>query len=83
MVSSTRCASALYMGRPVVAEPHPYSMPWRDIVSFSSSVEEFYLDATKALDDWRALHRWQLERFERLLPPSFCIGDPLRRIGIT
>jgi len=83
MVSSTRCASALYLGRPVVAEPHPFAEPWDRVVSFSRTVESFYADALAlARGDWRSEHHRQIARFERELTPERCIGEPLRKIGI-
>lgn len=82
MVSSTRCATALSFGRPVVAEPHPFSAPWNRVVSFADSVEGFYGAAMSATRYWKDLHRHQLARFERVLTPEVCIGEPLRRIGI-
>ena len=83
MVSSTRCATALSFGRPVVAEPHPYARPWDGVVHFSASVESFYVDALEAAKNWRVLHAAQLARFEERLSPEVCVGRPLREIGIT
>lgn len=83
MVSSTRCATALSMGRPVVAEPHPYCKPWDKVVHFSETVEAFYDDAIAATKVWRPLHDEQMQRFRDTLTPEVCIGEPLRQIGIT
>lgn len=83
MVSSTRCASALSFGRPVVAEPHHRSEPWDQVVRFSPTVEQFYADATAvARGNWRALHERQVARFADILSPERCVGEPLRRIGV-
>ena len=82
MVSSTRCATALSFGRPVVAEPHPFSKPWDGVVHFSATVESFYEDALQAAKNWRALHAQQLARFKERLSPEVCVGRPLREIGI-
>ncbi len=83
MVSSTRCAASLSLGRPVIAEPHPYSHPWDKVVDFSESVESFYSDAlAAALGDWRGRWSRQLARFKDKLSPEVCIGHPLRSIGI-
>lgn len=83
MVSSTRCASALHFGRPIVAEPHPAPEPWDGVVTFSPSVEAFYHDAMVATRCWTELHASQLEKFAAKLTPEFCIGAPLRAIGIN
>lgn len=82
MVSSTRCATALSFGRPVVAEPHPHPAPWDRIVHFSKTVEEFYYDATAATETWQRLHRVQLERFRSILTPEVCVHRALQQIGI-
>lgn len=82
MVSSTRCASALLFGRPVVGEPHPNPEPWDKVVHFAPSIDRFFEDAVVACRMWQACHRQQFEMFERLLTPEVCLGAPLRSIGI-
>lgn len=81
-ISSTRCATALSFGRPVMAEPHPIPGPWAGIVHFSDSVGAFYADARSALPRWRDEHAQQFARFKDQLSPERCIGEPLRNIGI-
>lgn len=83
MVSSTRCAASLNLGRPVVAEPHPDPRPWDQVVHFSESIDAFFADAAAAARDWRAIHAIQRASFERTLTPEVCIGLPLRKIGIA
>lgn len=83
MVSSTRCATALHFGRPVVAEPHPFCKPWDEVVHFSESLESFYSDAAGAARDWRAVHAGQLTKFKAKLSPEACVGRALRDIGIA
>lgn len=82
MVSSTRCASSLNFGRPVVAEPHPYQKPWDQVVYFAESVEAFFGDAILAAKNWRNVHQIQMHHFAKTLTPEVCIGRPLREIGI-
>ena len=83
MVSSTRCATALNLGRPVIAEPHPFSKPWDEIVDFSASLEAFYDDARGAAANWRRRHAEQHARFRERLAPERCVGAALRQIGIN
>lgn len=82
MVSSTRCASALSMGRPIVAEPHPLSKPWDQVVDFSDSLDSFLHDALQARHYWRDLHAIQLKQFRAVMTPEVCVGAPLRAIGV-
>jgi hypothetical protein len=80
-VSSTRCASALHMGRPVVAEPHAIRGPWDEIVPFSATIDEFYKMAQITAAFWRGAWRDQVDRFAAKLSPGTCVGRPLREIG--
>lgn len=83
LVSSSRCNTALSIGRPVVAEPHALSKPWDEIVRFSSTLESFYDTAMLVRSMWRPVHAQQLDAFKTKLPPEVCVGAPLRKIGIT
>lgn len=83
LVSSSRCNTALSIGRPVVAEPHALSNPWDEIVRFSETLESFYDTAILVRSAWRGVHAQQLEALKAKLPPEVCVGEPLRRIGIT
>lgn len=82
LVSSSRCNTALNIGRPVVAEPHDLSHPWDKIVKFSSSLDAFYNDCLMARSAWKGAHRSQMEKFRELLTPEFCVGRALREIGL-
>jgi hypothetical protein len=85
LVSSSRCCTALSIGRPVIAEPHDIelSKPWDSIVKFTPSESAFFLTAKMAAAQWRQLHREQFAKFKQTLTPQFCVGEPLARIGIT
>lgn len=82
LVSSSRCSTALYIGRAVMAEPHLMAWPWNEIVHFSPSLDAFYTEALAARGIWQGLHAGQFERFKRILTPERSIGDPLRKIGV-
>jgi hypothetical protein len=81
LVSSSRCNTALCIGRPIVAEPHLLSKPWDQVVHFSKNDESFFDDALFIAANWQSYHRQQFEKFKKLLTPEFCIGEPLNRIG--
>lgn len=81
--SSTRCVTAICMGRPVVAEYHPAPGGWDEVAYMAESGPGF-LSAARAIagGNWRSLHARQLDRLAEKFPPEFCIGRPLRQIGI-
>jgi hypothetical protein len=89
LVSSSRCNTALCLGRPVVAEPHALSSPWDKIVKFSApgateqaTFDGFMREAFAARAFWREVHRQQFENFKRLLSPHACVGQALERVGV-
>lgn len=82
LVSSSRCNTALCVGRPVVAEPHLLSEPWDRVVKFSESLDRFYGDCIAVRAAWRGVRDDQFTKFKTLLNPQFCIGEPLAKIGI-
>lgn len=82
LVSSSRCNTALCIGRPVVAEPHDLSKPWDEIVQFSLTWGAFVNDAMMTWSAWRGVHAQQMAKFKAALPPEACIGKALDEIGI-
>ena len=82
LVSSSRCVTALTLGRPIIAEPHLLSSPWDEVVRFSSSLDGFYQLAYMVKSSWRGVHADQYAKFKTRLSPEFCVGEPLRKIGI-
>lgn len=82
LVSSSRCNTALHLGRPVVAEPHLLSKPWDQVVPFASTLESFYDHAILVRSMWKGVHASQMDKFKALMTPEACVGEPLRRIGV-
>ena len=82
LVSSTRCNTALCLGRPVVAEPHLLSEPWDKVVKFSKSLDGFFSDCVLARAAWRGIHAYQMDKFKTLLTPEYCVGRAFKEIGI-
>lgn len=82
LVSSSRCCTALFLGRPVLAEPHDLSHEWEGIVRFSSSVESFLDEALFVRGAWRNIYASQFNNFKRVMTPMRCVGTPLQKIGI-
>lgn len=82
LVSSSRCNTALCIGRPVLAEPHDLSAPWDSVVTFSQSMEHFYNQALLLRPNWKAAHDAQMSCFKAVMTPQACIGDALEQIGI-
>ena len=83
LVSSSRCNTALCLGRPVVAEPHALAHPWDEVVKFAQTDDEFVGLALAVRAAWRGIHADQFARFRERFTPEFCLGEPLRAIGIT
>ena len=77
MLSSSRCATALHIGRPVIAEHHVEVGAWKDIIEFAHP-DVFTIKAAKMHARWEAAHAEQFERFRALLPPEKCVGETIR-----
>lgn len=84
LVSSSRCSTALCLGRPVVAEPHDLTLskPWDEIVKFARTDEEFIQLALLTRRHWRDAHHFQMERFKARLTPEVCVGRAVRETGL-
>jgi hypothetical protein len=82
LVSSSRCNTTLCNWRPIIAEPHDLDSPWRDVVAFADSMEDFYAKCSMARSQWRSLHAKQLDAFKRIMSPEICIGRALREINL-
>jgi hypothetical protein len=84
LVSSSRCNTALMLGRPVVAEAHDMTLskPWDEIVRFTQSESHFVATAALIRRMWQNEFRIQFEQFKLKLSPQICVGEPLERIGL-
>ena len=81
LVSSSRCNTALCLGRPVIAEPHLLSKPWDEVIRFSTSLDDFYKEALMMRTAWRGAWARQFEVFKTKLTPQFCVGRAFQEIG--
>jgi hypothetical protein len=82
LVSSSRCNTAICIGRPVIAEPHELSRPWDEVVKFSRTQDSFFDEAMMMLALWKHYHTGQLAKFKEKFPPEACIGKALDELGI-
>jgi hypothetical protein len=82
LVSSSRCNTALSIGRPVIAEPHDLCKPWDEVVRFSRTQESFVDEAIFMLSMWRGIYQSQLAKFKEKFPPEACIGRALEILGV-
>src|SRR6266849_4869590 len=83
LVSSSRCNTTLCLGRPIVAEPHDLSYPWNQVVKFSETSDSFLNDCIMARTAWKGLHAKQMERFQAIMTPEWCIGRALKEINLN
>lgn len=82
LVSSSRCATALHLGRMVYAEPHKHSHPWDQVIEFAKSTEEFVESAIGYLPFWRSKYQQQLARFKDIMSPRNCVGRQIEELGL-
>jgi hypothetical protein len=86
LISSTRCNTALCLGRPVVAEPHSASddSPWPQIVKFAKDLDHFMNLAvmTRAMG-YKGVHAAQFAKFKEMLTPQHCLGRALAEVKMN
>jgi hypothetical protein len=81
-VSSCKCNTALCLGRPTISEPVSMDSPWTDIINISKSEDSFLDEAIDLLNNWEFVYEKQFNMFKKNLSPEFCIGAPLKEIGV-
>lgn len=74
LVSSSRCATALHLGRMVYAEPHAHSHPWDQVIEFAKTEEEFIDKALVYAPFYKAIFQSQFEKFKDVMAPQNCVG---------
>lgn len=74
LVSSSRCNTALHLGRGVICEPHALSKPWDEVVMFGKTIDEFYASCVVWRSMWRQLWEKQFHAFRTKMPPEYCVG---------
>jgi hypothetical protein len=82
LVSSSRCNTALTLGRPIVPEPHEHKRPWDEVIDFPETMEQFFGKCMAVRAAWKSVHAAQLERFKVRMSPERCLGQALAAIGI-
>lgn len=82
LVSSSRCNTALCLGRPVIAEPHLLSHPWDEVVKFAGSEDAFLNSASLMVHAWKRVHAEQFDKFKKLFTPEYCVGRALDKVGL-
>lgn len=74
LVSSSRCNTALHLGRAVICEPHDLSKPWDEVVMFARSLDEFFANCLVWRNLWRQLWNDQFSNFKTKMSPEYCVG---------
>jgi hypothetical protein len=77
LVSSSRCATSLLLGRPVVAEPHALDDTYSRVVTFAPGDDALVGTAIATAAIWRQAHASQMDKFRTILSPAACVGRAL------
>ncbi len=72
-VSTSRCCTALHIGRPVIAEHHSHPGVWGEIIEFAHH-DIFIQRAIRMHGRWEVAYAEQFARFKELLSPEKCVG---------
>ena len=74
LVSNSRIATALSIGRPILCEPPYARTPWTEVGIFARSHGSFLREAVAMLENWRETRDRQLAIFRSLFSPERCVG---------
>jgi hypothetical protein len=79
LVSNSRFATALSLGRALLNEPHRgVETPWHGAGVFSRTIGSFVDEAIAILPHWQEVRDQQIARFRELFSPARCVGEALR-----
>ncbi len=77
LISNSRIATALTLGRPVLCEPPRIKTPWSEAGVFARS--SFVDEAIAMLPKWQEHRDRQVAKFRELFSPERCVGEAIRR----
>jgi hypothetical protein len=83
LVSNSRLATALALGRPVIAEPPKGTSAWSDVGVFAKSKNSYIDEAIAMLPRWREIYAEQRDKAREFLSPEKCVGRVMRETGIV
>ncbi len=78
IISASRCATSLHLGRPVLSERVDCESPWHGIIMETDTLLN---DAPMVSSGWRALHACQMAMFRETLSAQRCLGEAVRSVA--
>ncbi len=78
IISASRCATSLHLGRPIFSERVACDSPWHQIIT---EADDVIGAAPGAITLWRELYDAQIGAFRDILPAEKCVGEAVRSVG--